>query len=98
MARPGQTIKGLCGERATIHCNLILVTPAADRFPAQQVFRISVITSDPDQFSAWSDAETVLSGVVSVSVVLAPCCLLLMGLVTHKREYAHHRDCTDSQT
>jgi hypothetical protein len=23
MARPGQTIKGLCGERATIHCNLI---------------------------------------------------------------------------
>ena len=51
----------------------------ASASPAQQVFVISVIASDPDQFSAWSDAEAIFSGVVSVSVVLAPCGLLLMA-------------------
>ena len=43
MARPGRITKDLCGERATILCNLILVTAAADRFPARQVLRTSVI-------------------------------------------------------
>src|SRR5262245_31368461 len=79
-------------------CQLVPSIRPASASPAQQVFRISVIAADPDQFSAWSDAEAVFSGVVRVSVVMAPCGLLFLGSVTHKREYDHHCNCTDGQT